>query len=96
MLTVFPPPKSESEAETVEVQAMMPSGAMLQVNEKIREQTGELLFGMPSDNDQEFVWGNINPENVSAVCAAIEQHGGTLRGSYADTLQQSPDARRAA
>tara|TARA_Y100000310_G_C20306179_1_gene634055 strand:+ start:201 stop:491 length:291 start_codon:yes stop_codon:yes gene_type:complete len=96
MLTVFPPPESESIPETVEVQAMMPRGVMLEVNEAIRAQTGELLFGMTSDNDLDFVWGNINPENVSAVCAAIEQHGGILRGSYADTLRQSPDVRRAA
>ena len=89
MLHIYQP--SESASESAEIQAIMPQGTVLQANEEIRQQTGELLFGVSVDNDKDLVWGNIDPENVPAIRDVIEAHGGTLRGSddYSHSQQRA-------
>jgi hypothetical protein len=67
--------------DTVEVQARMPAGAMLQANEEFREQTGQLLFGNSLAGGEDYVWGRIDKQHIETVCAAIEKHGGEIRNA---------------
>lgn len=67
--------------DTVEVQAVMPAGAMMQANEEFREQTGQLLYGNSMGGNSDYVWGRIDKQHIETVCAAIEKHGGEIRNA---------------
>lgn len=85
MLKLYEPPESGTEPDEVEVQAVVPTGVFLALNEKIRTRTGEILFATSVDSTQDLAWGNVSLDNVGEVEQFIVEHGGTLRKPASQT-----------